>query len=255
MKVRHDNVMFFFRAKIRMIGDNNRDNNSDDISDKICETISNAIAEGALRPGMKVLDDVIAKHFGVSRTVARGVLSILEREHVIERRRNHGAFVSTPDKIEAEHLLEARRMLELAIVERASRVASKQDLDQLYAMTKDEETIHSSGDSAAQKRLAGNFHIELAKAAGNLVLVDSLKNVVARLSLVAALYERQTAERCGADNHRQIIEALRSGDTKTAKDLMDDHLGDIEASLDLSSPADQQSSLSAILDKFAPKSK
>jgi len=249
--VHHAKLMFIYGAKIVKLTD---DNTGDDVSEKICETISNAIAEGALRPGMKILDDVIAKHFGVSRTVARGALVILEREHVIERRRNHGAFISTPDKKEAEHLLEARRMLELTIVERATKVAPQEALDRLYAMTKDEDTIHNSGDTAAQKRLAGNFHLELAKAAGNTVLVDSLKNVIARLSLVAALYERQTAERCGAHNHRLIIEAIRDGDLETAKTLMLSHLQDIEASLDLSAPADQQSSLSAVLAKFAPRS-
>ena len=134
-------------------------------------------------------------------------------------------------------------------------MASQEALDRFYTMTEDEDTIHGRDDRAAQKRLAGNFHIELAKAAGNTVLVVSLKNLVARLSLVASLYERQTRERCGADNHRQILEAIRSGDQDAAKVLMESHLADIEASLNLPAPADQQSSLSAALSKFAPNSK
>lgn len=226
----------------------------DDISEQICEAISSAIAEGALRPGMKILDDVIAKHFGVSRTVARGAVVILEREHVIERRRNHGAFISTPDKQEAEHLLEARRMLELAIVERAIKSAPESELDRLHAMTEEEDTIHSGADTAAKKRLAGNFHLELAKAAGNTVLVGSLKNVIARLSLVAALYERQSTERCGAHDHREIIKAIRDGDRESALSLMEKHLQHLEDSLDLSAQVSDQSSLSAVLSKFAPKS-
>lgn len=230
------------------------DKAGEDVSERICEAISLAIAEGALRPGMKILDDVIAQHFGVSRTVARGAVAILERERMIERRRNHGAFVATPDKQQAAHLLEARRMLELTIVERAVTHAPQEALDRLETMTQDEDAVHSGTDLAAKKRLSGNFHLELAKAAGNAVLVDSLKNVVARLSLVAALYERHSVVRCGADDHRQIINAVRRGDTGAAKKLMDRHLEDIEGSLDLSAPADDQSSLAAVLAKFAPKS-
>ena len=229
------------------------DKSSEDIVETICDSISMAIAEGALRPGMKILDDVIARHFGVSRTVARGAVAMLERERVIERRRNHGAFVATPDKQQAAHLLEARRLLELGIVERACKVAEPQALESLSAMTDKEEMIHGGDDRAAQMRISGNFHLELAKAAGNTVLEEALKNVVARLSLVAALYERQSVQRCGADAHRQILRAVHGGDAVQARQLMSDHLDEIESSLDLSAPPDDQTSLSAVLAKFAPR--
>ena len=48
--------------------------NGDDVADRICGTIAAAIAEGALRPGNKILEDVLADHFRVSRTVVRGAL-------------------------------------------------------------------------------------------------------------------------------------------------------------------------------------
>jgi DNA-binding GntR family transcriptional regulator len=230
-----------------------RANFGDDISESVCEAISLAIAEGALRPGVKIVEDVIAAHFGVSRTVARGAVAILERERIVERRRNHGAFVATPDKEQAAHLLEARRMLEVAIVERAVATVPDEALDRLEAMTQDEDVTHSGTDAAAKNRISGNFHLELARAAGNQVLFEMLKNVVARLSLVAALYERSTAERCGAHDHRKIIDAIRRRDERSAMSLMKDHLETIENRLDLSAPIDDQSSLSAVLAKFAPK--
>ena len=228
------------------------DKTSEDIVETICNSISMAIADGALRPGMKTLDDVIARHFGVSRTVARGAVATLERERLIERRRNHGAFVATPDKQQAANLLEARRLLELGIVERACRIAQPEALERLAAMTDTEEAIHGGNDRAAQIRISGNFHLELAKAAGNSVLEESLKNVVARLSLVAALYERQGVERCGADAHRLIVQAVQRSNAPEACRLMGKHLDEIEASLDLSAPPDDQTSLSAVLAKFAP---
>ena len=225
---------------------------TEDVSEKVCEAISLAVAEGALRPGMKIVEDVIATHFGVSRTVARGAVAILERERVLERRRNHGAFVATPDQEQAAHLLEARRMLELTIVEGAVTTVSDEALDRLEAMTRDEDVTHGGNDTAAKNRISGNFHLELAKATGNGVLVDMLKNVVARLSLVAALYERNTAERCGAHDHREIIDAIRRRDAEAARSLMADHLDEIKNRLDLSALVDDQTSLSSVLAKYAP---
>ena len=58
----------------------------EDVVDRICSTLSAAISSGALKPGAKVMDAVIAEHFGVSRTVVRGALDILQRDHLLARR-------------------------------------------------------------------------------------------------------------------------------------------------------------------------
>lgn len=224
----------------------------EDVSAKICESISMAIAEGALLPGMKVHEDVIARHFGVSRTVARGALAILERERVLDRRRNHGAFVATPDKEQATQLLEARRAIELAIVARAIATTEGDALDDLEAATRDEDAVHSGNDTAAKNRISGNFHLALAAAAGNTVLYDMLKTTIARLALVSALYERETSNRCGAHDHREILVAIRQKDAERATQLMEAHLAELESRMDLSAPADEQHSLSAVLERFAP---
>lgn len=224
----------------------------EDVTETICNALSLAIAEGALRPGMKILDDVVARHFGVSRTVARGAIAILEREHVVERRRNHGAFVASPGKDEAMQLLEARRTLERAIVARAVETLSDGDVDRLERMTLDEDTIHRGADRAAKMRISGNFHIELSRLAGNTVMTEMLQNVVARLSLVAALYERDSARRCGAEHHRAVLGAIRRRDMAGAEAAMLEHLDDMASMLDLSAPVDDQNSLSAVLEKFAP---
>ena len=224
----------------------------EDVSERICASISMAIAEGALRPGMKVHEDVIAGHFGVSRTVARGALAILERERVIERRRNHGAFVATPDREQAAHLLEARRAIELAIVARAVSTVSPREVDALENATRYEDAVHSGDDTAAKNRISGNFHLELAEAAGNSVLADALKTIVARIALVSALYERPGADKCGAQEHREILEAIRQKDVAQAHALMERHLDELEARLDLTAPVDDPNSLSAVLERFAP---
>ena len=120
--------------------------NGDDIADRICGTIAAAIAEGALRPGNKILEDVLADHFRVSRTVVRGALGILQREHLLERRRNHGTFVAEPSIKEATQLFEARRALERLVLEYVMLRARPEDLDRLERLVDEELRIHRSGD-------------------------------------------------------------------------------------------------------------
>ena len=59
------------------------ENANDDVSERIRTTLATAIGEGALKPGTKILEDAIADHFGVSRTVVRGALGVLESDHLL----------------------------------------------------------------------------------------------------------------------------------------------------------------------------
>ena len=200
---------------------------AEDPSERICATLMEAVSERALRPGTKLMEEVIARHFGVSRTAVRGAIAILERAHLVELRRNHGSFIASPDRAEARQLLDTRRILEMA-------------------------TVHSGADDGAKQRLSGNFHVELARAAGNAVMEEMLRNVLARLSLVAALYERDDGRKCGAVDHRSILTAIRSGDAAAAATAMSRHLDDLEAMLDLDAAPDTEDALSIVLRKFAP---
>lgn len=211
-----------------------------------------AVSERALRPGTKLMEDVIARHFGVSRTAVRGAIAILERAHLVELRRNHGSFIASPDRAAARQLLDTRRVLEMATVAAVMTSASPAELDRLEALTREEDAIHSGADDGAKQRLSGNFHLELARAAGNAVVEEILRNVLARISLVAALYERDDGRKCGAVDHRAILAAIRSGDRTAAASAMSHHLDDLEAMLDLEASPDNEDTLSTVLRKFAP---
>lgn len=225
---------------------------AEDASERICATLMEAVSEGALRPGTKLMEDVIASHFGVSRTAVRGAIAILERAHLVELRRNHGSFIASPDRAEAKQLLETRRVLEMATVAAVMTSASPAEMERLEQLTLEEEAIHSGADDGAKHRLSGNFHAELARAAGNAVMEEMLRNVLARLSLVAALYERDDGRKCGAVDHRSILAAIRSGDRGAATAAMSHHLDDLEAMLDLNALPDNEDTLSTVLRKFAP---
>ncbi|MFT3972493.1 MAG: GntR family transcriptional regulator [Amaricoccus sp.] len=225
---------------------------TEDASERICATLMEAVSERALSPGTKLMEDVIARHFGVSRTAVRGAIAILERAHLVELRRNHGSFIASPDRAEARQLLETRRVLEMATIAAVMTAATPAELDRLERLTLEEETVHSGADDGAKQRLSGNFHVELARAAGNAVMEEMLQNVLARLSLVAALYERDDGRKCGAVDHRGILAAIRSGDVAAATAAMSQHLDDLEAMLDLDASPDNEDTLSIVLRKFAP---
>lgn len=235
------------------MSDRGSEMSGDDVVVRICDTLSEAIAEGALRPGMKLPEDVIGSHFGVSRTVVRGAIAVLQRDHVVERKRNRGAFVAEPGIEEARALLEARRALELLMLERVCERAAPEQIAALEELTIEEERIHAAPDAAAKSRLAGRFHVELARLSGNGVLLELLEKVLARISLVDALYRRKNADQCGAEHHRQIIEAVARGDKPGAIALMSNHLDDLEHRLLLDEAQGESHNLTAVLERFSSR--
>ncbi|WP_244544083.1 GntR family transcriptional regulator [Bosea lupini] len=235
------------------MAERNGDATGDDIVERICDTLAEAIAEGALRPGMKLPEDVVGGHFGVSRTVVRGAIAVLQRDRLVERKRNRGAFVAEPGIDEARALLEARRSLEMLMLDHAFERASAEQLEALRALTIEEDRIHAAPDDAAKEKLSGRFHVELAKLAGNPVLLEALEKVLARISLVNAMYRRDHGDQCGANHHRDIIEAVAAGDQPAARRLMSQHLDDLEHRLILDEAQGDSHSLTSVLERFSAR--
>ena len=223
----------------------------DDVDDRICATIAAAISEGALKPGTKILEDVIADHFGVSRTVVRGALGILQRDHLLERKRNRGTFVAEPSIEDAKQLFETRRLMERTIIELVVQRAQAADLDHLTDIAEDEKRIHAGSNEPLKTGLSGQFHVEMAKVSGNGVLTELLGKVVSRLSLVMALYEEDHSDECGADHHLAIIGAIRKKDVAKAQALMDEHLADIEGRVRLTQNQGDRHSFESVLATFS----
>jgi DNA-binding GntR family transcriptional regulator len=224
---------------------------SEDVADEICSTLITAIAEQALKPGAKLSEEEIGSHFGVSRTVVRSALNRLQSERLVEFQRNRGAFVAEPSVEEAMAVFDARRVIERAIVERAVPRATAADIEGLDALTRHEEHVHAGADSSAKLRLAGNFHLRLARIAGNGVLTAMMETLVSRSSLVIALYSAPDADRCGANDHRQIIEAIAAKDAAAACQRMDEHLQAIEATARLTSEVAEARTLKDVLAAYA----
>ncbi|QYA05038.1 GntR family transcriptional regulator [Rhizobium sp. B21/90] len=224
---------------------------NDDISERIRTTLANAIGEGALKPGTKILEEAIAEHFGVSRTVVRGALGVLESDHLLERKRNRGTFVAEPSIEQAKSLFEARRKVEGLLLDFVVERATDEQLDALQRLTDEEEHIHHHGDEKSKTVLSGKFHIALAEIAGNSVLTEMLAKIVARLSLVMALYEEDRKDDCGADHHRMIVAAVKDKDAFKAKELMDHHLADIEGRVKLTEGQGDRHTFLAVLENFS----
>lgn len=219
--------------------------------DAIAERIMSAIVEHRLPPGTKLGEDRLAAAFGVSRTRVRQVLFRLAAEKVIVQRPNRGAFVAQPSAREAREVFDARRELERVLVGRLARAAAPAQVARLRAHLGRELAAQAAGDSRAAIKLSGEFHVLIGEMAGNAVLAEMLRELVARASLIVAVFGSPRAPNCAADDHAALVDAVRRRDVRTAEQLMCRHLSHIENNLVLREEAEEVVDLARVLSEIA----
>lgn len=227
---------------------------SQDVTEEICATLRAAIFEGALRPGDKLKEDILSLHFKTSRTVVRGALSMLVQQHLAERRRNHGTFVAAPQPEEARNLLATRRVLEIAVMQALPRKIAAAQITALHQAIARERHVHAGTDAQQIKKISGDFHFLLTDFTGNTVLRSLLENILTRLSLVNALYEKSSGCSCGTSHHEVIVKHLERGDFDAASQAMSKHLDEIEGDIIFDAREDNGDQFLAILERMRHRS-
>jgi DNA-binding GntR family transcriptional regulator len=219
-------------------------------SDSVYAGLRRAIIEQALMPGDKLTEDVIGDRFGVSRTIVRTALARLHAEGLVDMQPNKGATIAQPSLSEAQDVFETRMCLERQVLVRLAKKVTEKDIERLQQHVA-LETKANAHDGPAAIRLAGEFHILLASLSGNGVLARYVDEVVSRCSLILALYSRPHSSDCSINEHQQIIDALRAGNSQAAIDAMDHHLTAVTDRALLSSTSDKHRDIRSILDRYA----
>ncbi len=195
-------------------------------TEMVHDALRKAIIEQQLPPGARLPEDMIGETFGTSRTIAREALLRLSVEGLVDLVPNRGAFVANPSLDEGRNVFVVRRGLERMVVLQLAGQLSPPQIAELRLMLEQEE-IAGARDEREAIRLAGEFHLRLAKMTGNTLLIRYMTETVSRCSLVLTVYGRPHSVDCGIDEHRKIIEALIAGNSAGAADLMDHHIDEV----------------------------
>ncbi len=206
-----------------------------------------AILEHRLGPGVKLGEDEIGSVYGVSRTIVRSALQALAQEGILVLEKNRGAFVAHPTAADAREVFEARRLIEGATAALAAGRCDGAAARRLRAHVEAEQRAAAAGDEPTAIRLSGEFHLEVARIAGHRTYEDFLRELVARSSLIIMIYRRARDPGCRTDHHDRLVAAIESGRIGEAVDLMDHHLADLVAALDLADRDEATDPLAKIL--------
>lgn len=191
---------------------------------QIAERIVDAILAGRLQPGQRLGEQVLAELFGVSRTLVREALTRLSARGIVEVHPRRGWFVVQPSRQEAEQAFAARVAIETGLLHCLPSRLPPAAIERLQRHVRAEEAAVRDGDPGERSFMLGDFHVCLAECTGNALLADILKDLTARTTLIAALFQstHDASHSCG--EHAQIVAALQAGDHALAIERLRQHI-------------------------------
>ena len=212
-------------------------------NDAIYGQIFDAIVDNKLLPGTHLKEDELRDLFGIGRTRIRAILSRLAADHIVELVANRGAFVARPSVEEAREVFNSRRLIEGYLIRRAAELRDNSMQKALSVHLQSEQDARDAGDVSRVIRRCGRYHQVLADQADSPILARFARELIARSSLIIAIYDSRPSHECEIHEHRELSDLVMAGKGEEAAELMTRHLTGIEDRLILEPKTDQQNDL------------
>jgi DNA-binding GntR family transcriptional regulator len=111
-----------------------------------------------------------------------------------------------------------------------------------------------AGDAGQRSYLLGDFHVCLAECAGYALRAEILRDLTARTTLIATLFQSTHDASRSCDDHARIVDALEAGDIPLATRLVRQHIATVVQHLGTPPPArDALSQLRSALESPRPE--
>jgi GntR family transcriptional regulator, transcriptional repressor for pyruvate dehydrogenase complex len=208
--------------------------------EKIVQQIEESVLNGSLKPGDQLpAERELAQRLGVSRTAVREAVKALREKGLVEAYSGRGTFITDGTSQAARqsfdlmvkigqqdgspHLAELRLILEPGI---AALAAGRVEEEDLAAMREAVAVMdRAQKDPAAYIEADLDFHLALAEAAANpliLSLIDSIVGLLREQRI--RIFNVEGGPQRGQFHHKRILEAMERRDAEMARSAMRAHL-------------------------------
>ena len=187
----------------------------------IAQTLKEMIHEAEFEPGQQLVQENIAKMFGVSRVPVRDALQILINMGIAVNIPRRGVIVRPLSRKLLDELFEVRKVLEGAAIQKAVRRATPELIESLRGMIQRQSEALKAIDVKRNEKLDDEFHRVLYKSIDNSTLHELIFNNWERIkqarssSTVDPKHGKQWISK-SIERHNKVIQALKEDDESIA---------------------------------------
>jgi GntR family transcriptional regulator, transcriptional repressor for pyruvate dehydrogenase complex len=208
--------------------------------EQIVQQVEESICKGQLKAGDQLpAERDLAQRFGVSRTAVREAVKTLREKGLVEAYSGRGTFVTNGTsqamrqsldlmvRVNQQegllHLAELRQVLEPEIAARAATRIDEQLLQTMReAVAIMDRNVH---DPDAYVEADLDFHLALAEAVGNPLILSLLDSIVGLLrEQRSRIFNEDGGPERGQFHHKRILAAIEERDPEKAREAMRAHL-------------------------------
>ncbi len=188
--------------------------------------IRRLILHKELLPGQKLSEAGLSEQLRVSRTPVREALRRLANDGYILIVPKSGTWVASPTRKEVEDAYAVRTKLECWAASMASHHVTPLFLARLGEKIDEEDTIFKEKDIEKYLQVNTDFHMIIAEASDNLLLMEYVKDILARTFIYMVFLERYFLfeNNPSLDEHRLLLEAFEARDESLCVKLVEMHV-------------------------------
>jgi DNA-binding GntR family transcriptional regulator len=195
------------------------------LGNQIADALRREILLGVIKPGTRLSQQQLCERFGTSRMPVRDGLRVLSHEGLLLTDAGQHTIVapiSRADFLDA-YLIEG--MLAGLAATRASKNATRPDIDALTDLHDAMLAAAAAGDHAQMVQLNWTFHRTINRLAQSRKLLAAIKSVSLDLPKDFLAELPEWSDRSNAE-HAEVLEAMAAGRHKAAGTLMTAHIVD-----------------------------
>lgn len=218
----------------------------------VSEALRQAIQEGVLKPGERLMEIQLADELGVSRTPIREAIRKLELEGFVVMIPRRGTYVADISLKDISQVFEIRSALEELAAGLAAERITGEEVETLERM------VVEIGDYIEEKDMEKivtadvQFHDVLYKASRNIRLAEIINNLREQILRFRSVSMNQPGRLDKTwEEHRQLVEAIASHNAAQARKIARLHMEHSEQAL-LSGMKDEKTARS-IEQSFTPR--
>ena len=205
---------------------------SSSLSEAAYSRIRSMIITLELEPGSLISESALMSTLKMGRTPIREALRSLANEKLVEVYPRRGMFVSRVDVANLSQLSETRAVLEIKAAELAATRSTAADQEITKALIKEIKAIKGDLDMPTLIGLDQRIHHHIYQCTHNEFLAAALDNYYAHALRIWFLALDRIEHLADAIiEHRALLEAIASNDSKAASKAMKEHVEGFEAEI------------------------
>lgn len=202
------------------------------LRDVVSETLRQAIKDGVLKPGERLMEIQLAEELGVSRTPIREAIRKLELEGFVVMVPRRGTYVADISLKDISQVFEIRSALEELAAGLAAERITPDELEYLERMLVEINEFIDKGEFDKIVDADVRFHDVLYHASRNTRLVEILHNLreqMLRFRSISMHYPGRLAATW--EEHRQMVEHIADHNSTMARKVAKRHMENSEKTL------------------------